>query len=88
MARACAAQTNATYLKLAGQQLVQVISCLCFSLLSVSNEWFNCTMLDPSKGFVSKLWLLSVIDVYRGWSKAGVGCFSAGQGEGSLHYLY
>lgn len=27
MARACAAQTNATYLKLAGPQLVQVISC-------------------------------------------------------------
>jgi Holliday junction resolvasome RuvABC ATP-dependent DNA helicase subunit len=30
MARACAAQTNATYLKLAGPQLVQVISCDCF----------------------------------------------------------
>ena len=27
MARACAAQTNATYLKLAGPQLVQVSSC-------------------------------------------------------------
>jgi len=33
LARACVAQTNATYLKLAGQQLVQVISYLCFSLL-------------------------------------------------------
>ncbi len=34
MARACAAQTNATYLKLAGPQLVQVISCYCFSALN------------------------------------------------------
>jgi hypothetical protein len=58
------------------------------TFVSVSNEWFNYTMLDPSKGFVSKLWLLSGIDFYRRWSKAGVGCFSAGQGEGSLHYLY
>ncbi len=36
MARACAAQTNATYLKLAGPQLVQVISCFFFSVLCPS----------------------------------------------------
>ena len=30
MARACAAQTNATFLKLAGPQLVQVYSLFCF----------------------------------------------------------
>lgn len=31
MARACAAQTNATFLKLAGPQLVQVYMCVRFS---------------------------------------------------------
>lgn len=31
MARACAAQTNATFLKLAGPQLVQVLSPIAFS---------------------------------------------------------
>ncbi len=36
MACACAAQTNATYLKLAGPQLVQVISCFFFSVLCPS----------------------------------------------------
>lgn len=49
MARACAAQTNATFLKLAGPQLVQVSSCykndssiierVCFSKI---NFYFSC----------------------------------------------
>lgn len=46
MARACAAQTNATFLKLAGPQLVQVISlpeklCFPFFVLVISLHVFS-----------------------------------------------
>jgi len=88
MARACAAQTNATYLKLAGPQLVQVISCFFFSVLCPSVVRVQLHTVGPFRRVCFETVALTGTDVYRGWSKAGAGCFSAGQGEGSLHYLH
>ena len=51
MARACAAQTNATYLKLAGPQLVQVIFCYeHFVSMTFREFWFSLEFVSSAYG--------------------------------------